>query len=258
MDGGEIPGWGEKENMLRRRLRGKQSSLDFLVPASRVVQEQVRQVGAAGSPYLEAIVKDAGESLEAAWWDVDYVVLPPLLQSVRFFLQIFGFVRGEGSEFPPGLEVASFPYVLTAIPGKDCKAWAASTLNLPYFSGFMKILSPFLSFFDFVGGCFFLEVMQPLQELMWCLSLNASSSGATQRPPERAPRGPAQQTTFISTPVALVEAVQEAHPITLYLCLYGCKFPAKGFWNRGSLVRLLFGGSQKHATMKAASTGTKS
>ena len=138
MDGGEIPG------MLRRRLRGKQSILDFLVPASRVVQEQVPQVGAAGSPYLEAIAKDAGESLEAAWWDVDYVVLPPLPQSVPFFLQIFGFVRGEGSEFPPGLEVASFPYVLRAIPGEDCKTWAASTLNLPYFNGLMKILSPLL------------------------------------------------------------------------------------------------------------------
>ena len=61
--------------MPRRRLHGNQSSQKYLVPASRVVEEQRPQVGAAGSPYLKAIFEDAGASLEAAWWDVDYVVL---------------------------------------------------------------------------------------------------------------------------------------------------------------------------------------
>ena len=65
----------KKETMPRRRLHGKQSSQNYLVPASRVVEEQRPQVGAAGSPYLKAIFEDAGASLEAAWWDVDYVAL---------------------------------------------------------------------------------------------------------------------------------------------------------------------------------------
>ena len=54
---------------------------------------------------------------------------------------------------------------------------------------------------------------------------------------------------FISTLVALLEAVQEAHPFTLYLCVYGCSLPRTS-GNIGSLVRFQFGDEQTQAAMK--------
>ena len=43
---------------------------------------------------------------------------------------------------------------------------------------------------------------------------------------------------FISTLVAVLEAVQEAHPFTLYLCVNGCKFLAKDFWEHRFLGQI--------------------
>ena len=146
---GKFLAGAKKETMPRRRLHGKQSSQNYLVPASRVVEEQRPQVGAAGSPYLKPIFEDAGASLEAAWWYVDYVVffscnyfpmrpLEPGLSwsstwSTTIIPYVFlmtgngGFGKWDFMANPPGLEVASFPYVLRAIPcDDDCRTWAAT------------------------------------------------------------------------------------------------------------------------------------
>ena len=234
----------KKEHMLRRRLHGKQSSLDYLVLASRVVEEQRPQVAAAGSPYLKAIFEDSGASVEAAWWDVDYVVLPLLPKSLSLFADLWNLggscVKGEGSDFPPGLEVASFPYVLRAIPfDDDCRTWAAS--NIHFFSWpHVSIVTLFwFSGLLFFFGCEHCRILCDVFHQCMAQSI-------LMHPVLVPPRGHQKEfhlalysrQIFISTLVALLEAVQEVHPFTLYLCVYGCKFPAREFWEHRFLGQI--------------------
>ena len=127
--------------MPRRRLRGRQSSQNYLVPASRVVGEQRPQVGAAGSPYLKAIFEDAGASLEAAWWDADYVVLQ-LLPHATFGTWtelVFDFVHSNHPlRFPDDWEWGIVQVGFHGQPTRprggflpicvadDCRTWAAT------------------------------------------------------------------------------------------------------------------------------------
>ena len=138
-----------------------------------------------------------------------------------------------------------------AIPDDDdCRTWAKQP-RFFNFHGRMQILSPF---FDSMG-CFFLKCKH-------CRKLcdvfhQCMAQGLLMHPALVPPRDQQKELhlalhstqVFISTLVALLEAVQKAHPFTLYLCVYWCSLPRTS-GNIGSLVRFQFGDEQTQASMK--------
>ena len=108
--------------VIKRRLVGKQQVPD--AEAQKVPEDITK---------LFALVGTA--SLDAAHWDVDFLVLAVLPRSLALFADIWTLggscQRGHASNFPSGLELATSPFTLRAAPvDGDCRPGASHQYSL--------------------------------------------------------------------------------------------------------------------------------
>ena len=119
------------------------------------------------TPLLSALVPQDG--FADRFWDIDFLVLPLLHHSLALFADFWvlgGSCIRDTPEFPEGLELATYPYTLRALPADgDCRMllWCCCESRNACFR-FKKFCSVSIAFI--MGFTPQTALLQPLQEAL--------------------------------------------------------------------------------------------
>ena len=111
------------EGLVRRRLWRKQPEANMVVPRSAMVTPPPEPDAPPSAPLLSALVPQDG--IGDRFWDIDFLILPLLHHSLALFADFWvlgGSSLRSTNDFPEGLELATYPYTLRALPEDgDCR-----------------------------------------------------------------------------------------------------------------------------------------
>ena len=112
------------EGLITRRLHGKQPGGNMVVPMSAIAPPPRPEPDMpVATPLLSALVPQ--DALGDRFWDIDFLILPLRHHSLNLFSDFWvlggSSLRGT-TDFPEGLELATYPYTLRAVPvDGDCR-----------------------------------------------------------------------------------------------------------------------------------------
>eukprot|EP00435_Cladocopium_sp_Y103_P001598 s3537_g1.t1 len=111
------------EGLVRRRLWRKQPAPNIVVPRSAMDSAPEEPNMPPSTPMLSELIPE--DALGDRFWDIDFLILPLLHHSLALFADFWMLggspIRGT-SDFPEGLELATYPYTLRALPvDGDCR-----------------------------------------------------------------------------------------------------------------------------------------
>eukprot|EP00435_Cladocopium_sp_Y103_P010670 s3537_g2.t1 len=105
------------EGLVRRRLWRKQPAPNMVVPRSAMDTAPPEPDMPPSTPMLSELIPE--DALGDRFWDIDFLILPLLHHSLALFADFWmlggSSLRGT-SDFPEGLELATYPYTLRALP----------------------------------------------------------------------------------------------------------------------------------------------